>query len=163
MVGNGSKKVSVRIRQSLLINMKEIWQPKYGGKGRSRWVDEAVTEYLTNPDLFYQQANFIDVTDFYAFQFVSDIREQGELTKSEGSLDFVVSERVSSKTKFDDPIANEKFTLTAPTILLLSEAQENISLIRSKIKIPDPRGCIIRTSIEYAIVNADTSQATLNI
>lgn len=152
MSGAGSKKVSVRVRQSLLLSMKDVWKPQYGGKGRSRWVDEAIRDYLTNPDYFYHKANFLDATDTYAFKFILDIKDQGSLSKADEAIDFEIGEIVAPKGEREDPISNEKFTLTAPTFQLLEDAQNSISLIRSRVKIPDPRGCIIRASIEYALV-----------
>lgn len=164
MSGQGSRKVSVRVRHSLLSSMKDVWKPLYGGKGRSRWVDEAIRDYLTNPDYFYHKANFLDATDTYAFQFILDIKDQGSLSKTDEAIDFEIGEIVAPKGEWNDPISNEKFTLTAKTFLLLEDASNSISLIRSRVKIPDPKGCIIRAAIEYALVNdSSATQQKLSV
>jgi len=146
--------VSVRMKRSLLEHMKEIWTAKYGGKGRSRWVDEVVREYLLNKDYFYQQSNFLDLSDYYAYQFVFEIKNEGALTKVDEETGINISDKVKSQNTFDDPITNEKFALSQGSVALLKEAERNVNLMKSRLKTKDPRGCIIRTAIEYGIVHS---------
>jgi hypothetical protein len=144
--------------------MKEVWRAKYGGKGRSRWIDEVVKEYLTNENYFYQQSNFLDLSDIYAYQFILELKDEGSLTKHDENIEIKVGEKVRSKSTIDDPIANEKFSFTPEAIKLLKNSERDIALMKSRIKIHDPRGCIIRTAIEYGLVHDQKSiQHTIDI
>lgn len=155
MTSRNSHKVSVRIKKSLLDSMKDIWKEKYGGKGRSRWIDESVYDFLSNPSYGYQKANFMDSTDVDALQFVLELSEHGSLNKPDDKLGFKISEKGKSEESIVDPICNEKFTLSGDTMKVLTEAEENVIACRShlNVKLPDPRGFIIRAAIEYAIVS----------
>lgn len=161
-MSGSSKKVSVRVKRSLLDHMKEVWKKKYGGKGRSRWVDESIKEYLTNENYFYKKANFLDSTDSYAYQFILEVKTEGALTRRNEDVGIKVSEIVKSNKEFEDPISNEKFIISVETSKLLDEAVKNIGLMRSIVKITDPRGCIIRSAIEYSIVHSSTFQRAIN-